>query len=147
MGGSWSFPMMEYGNTWRIHRRLFHRFFNTSVADQFDDKICEAINGFLRRLSESPERFLKYADLYVGPRSTLVLSRAHHTGSLTGSLTLSVAYGLNVKSESDKFYAASKDAMDAVNVAVVPGNFLVDVLPIRMNFGQVMFVQTEEFSL
>ena len=71
--------MMEYGNTWRIHRRLCYRFFSTSVADQFDDKIREAVSVFLHRLSESPERLLKHADLYAGPRSTLVLSRAHHT--------------------------------------------------------------------
>jgi len=141
MGGSWSFPAMEYGNTWRIHRRLCHRFFNASVADQFDDKIREAISVFLRRLSESPERFLEHTHLYVGRRSeTLALSLAHHTGSLTGSLTLSVAYGLNIESESDKFYAASEDAMDAVNVAVVPGNFLVDVLPIRMGSSQILSV-------
>ena len=78
MGGSWSFPVMEYGNTWRIHRRLCHRFFNASVVDQFDDKIREAISVFLRRLSESPERFLNHTHLYVDCRSTLALFRAHH---------------------------------------------------------------------
>ncbi|KAF9645500.1 cytochrome P450 [Thelephora ganbajun] len=112
MGCSWSFSMMPYGNTWRIHRKLFHRFFNVSVADQFDDKIHKAVNVFLHRLSESPERFLKHAHF------------------LTGSLTLSVAYGLNVESESDKFYSASEDAMNAFDIALVPGTFLVDVLPI-----------------
>ena len=56
-----------------------------------------------------------------------------------------MAYGLDVESESDKFYAASEDAMDPVNVAMVPGNFLVDVLPIRMSFDQILSVQTEYF--
>lgn len=56
---------MSYGNTWRVHRRLFHRFFNLSVANQFDEKIREAVDDFLRRLSESPERFLKHGNLYV----------------------------------------------------------------------------------
>ena len=55
---------------------LLQRFGHESI----DDKIHEAVNAFIRRLSESPDkRFLKYAYLYVGPRSTLVLSRAHHT--------------------------------------------------------------------
>jgi len=66
--------MMHYGNTWRIHRRLFHRFFNISVADQFDDKIHNAIDVFLHRLSESPERFLKHVHLYVGTYPRTVLS-------------------------------------------------------------------------
>ncbi len=56
---------MSYGNLWRTHRRLFHRFFNVSVVDQFDDKIHKAVNVFLHRLSESPERFLKHIHLYV----------------------------------------------------------------------------------
>jgi len=73
------------------------------------------VNVFLRRLSESPERFLK------------------HVHFLTGSLTLSVAYGVNIESESDKFYSASEDAMSALGTAMIPGAFLVDALPIRMS--------------
>ena len=67
MGFSWTFSLMRYGTTWRTHRRLFHRFFNVSAADRFDDKIYEAVGAFLRRLLESPERFLKHVHLYVGP--------------------------------------------------------------------------------
>lgn len=66
--------MMHYGNTWRAHRKLFHRFFNVSVADQFDDKIYKAVNAFLRRLSESPDCFLKHVHLWVGPLLILALS-------------------------------------------------------------------------
>lgn len=62
---TWSFPIMHYGNTWRIHRRLFYRFFNISVVNQFDDKIYKAVNVFFRRLSDSPERFLNHVHLYV----------------------------------------------------------------------------------
>ena len=58
--------MMPYGDTWRIHRKLFHRFFNVAVIDQHDEKIEKAVNVLLRRLSESPERFLKHVHLYVG---------------------------------------------------------------------------------
>jgi len=62
-----------------------------------------------------------------------------YLGSLTGSLSLSVAYGLNVESEDDKFYSASKDATSAVDIALVPGAFLVDFLPIRMGSSQKTF--------
>jgi len=112
MGCSRFFSMMPYGNTWRIHRKLFHRFFNITVVDQFDDKVSKAVNNFLRRLSESPDRFLNHAHF------------------LAGSLTLSIAYGLNVESENDKFYAAAEEAMEAVAIALVPGSFLVDAFPI-----------------
>ena len=65
LGCDWSFSVMHYGSTWRNHRRLFHRFYNVSVADQFDDKMYKAVNVFLHRLSESPERFLKHVHLCV----------------------------------------------------------------------------------
>ena len=65
MGTTWSFAVMHYNSTWRIHRRLFHRFFNISVVDQFDDKIHGAVSVFLHRLTESPERFSNHAHLYV----------------------------------------------------------------------------------
>lgn len=55
----------------------------------------------------------------------------HWLGSLTGSLTLSIAYGVDIKSESDKFYSASEDAMIGVVRALLPGAFSVDVFPIR----------------
>ena len=70
--------MMPYGNTWRIHRKLFHRFFTVSTADRFDDKIRKAVNTFLRLLAESPEHFLSHAHLYVRSQSTIALSRAYH---------------------------------------------------------------------
>jgi len=136
---------MHYGNTWRIHRRLFHRFFNVSVADQFDDKIHKAINVFLRRLSESPGRFLNHVQLYVSlhPIQSLkypgLTTRLLGLRSMAGSLTLSVAYGVNVESENDDFYVASEDAMHAVDFALIPGTFLVDSLPIRMCCTQGSF--------
>ena len=71
MGGSWTFALMPYGNLWRIHRRLMNRFFNPSVVNRFYDEIYKAVNVFLRRLSESPERFLKHAHLCVSPTQSL----------------------------------------------------------------------------
>jgi hypothetical protein len=51
--------------------------------------------------------------------------------SFAGSLALSVAYGLNVESEYDMFYAKSEEANKAFAIALMPGAFLVDALPIR----------------
>lgn len=59
-------------------------------------------------------------------------------GSLTASLVLSVAYGANIKSESDKFFTAAEGAMVAIDLALLPGTFLVDFLPIRMNFSRTV---------
>ena len=79
MGCNWAFTLMPYGDLWRTHRRLFHHFFNLSATSQFDDKIHNAMNVFLRRLSESPDRFLRHVHLYACPHSTAALSQAHYT--------------------------------------------------------------------
>ena len=72
---------------------------------------------------------------YLGLTTCFVL------GSLTGSLTLSVAYGANIESESDKFFSASEEAMAAVSVALIPGAFLVDTFPIRTGSNQKEYSQ------
>jgi len=76
---TWAQAPMPYGNLWRTSRRLFHRFFNITALGRFDDKTHKAVNVFLHRLSESPERLLKHARLYVGLRSIITLSQAHKT--------------------------------------------------------------------
>lgn len=43
---------------------------------------------------------------------------------------MSVAYGLDVESESDKFYSVTEEAISALDLAL-PGTFLVDTFPIR----------------
>jgi len=70
---------MRYGNLWRTNRRLFHRFFNVSVASQFDHKIHKAMDVFLHRLTESPERFLKHIHLYASPHLITTFYWAHCT--------------------------------------------------------------------
>ena len=62
------------------------------------------------------------------------MSSAVPLGSLTGSLSLSVAYGLDVESESDKFYSVTEEAIGALDLAL-PGTFLVDTFPIRTCLG------------
>ena len=128
---------MHYGNLWRVHRRLMHRFFNGSVVDMFDDKMHQAVNVFLRRLIESPERCLNHAELYVSSGFILAMPRTHHApflfGSLAGYLSLSIAYGVNIKSENDEFYSSSNRTMHNFGQALTPGAFLVDTFPIRMN--------------
>ena len=86
MGCTYALPVMHYGNLWRTHRRLFHRFFNASTASQFDDKIHKAVIVFLHRLSESPKRFLNHTRLYVCPCALLDRLK------LTMSLSINKSY-------------------------------------------------------
>ena len=53
------------------------------------------------------------------------------TPRLTGSLALSIAYGIQVDTPDNEFFRMHKDMMDAITEALIPGTFLVDILPFR----------------
>ena len=44
---------------------------------------------------------------------------------------MSVTYGMDIKSGEDTFLRSMLEGTDAFAVAVVPGKFLVDTIPIR----------------
>jgi len=48
-----------------------------------------------------------------------------------GATTLSVTYGIDIKSTDDRFLKANLEASHAVAAMLVPGKFLADVIPIR----------------
>jgi hypothetical protein len=50
--------------------------------------------------------------------------------SMAGALIMAVTYGIDVKSIDDPFLRATIDANLAFFTVLVPGKFLVDVLPI-----------------
>ena len=50
---------------------------------------------------------------------------------LTGSLALSLAYGIQTDDPDNKFFRLYREMLDDLDVASVPGTFLVDVLPFR----------------
>ena len=50
---------------------------------------------------------------------------------MTASLSLSVAYGIDVQSVNDPFVVMVEECMKTISTAGTPGAFLVDSLPIR----------------
>ena len=106
MGADWPLGFMPYGNRWRTHRRLFHRFFNVSTVERFDPRLFKGIRSFLKRLAESPEDFADHTRLYVAfwlrsepkaraltsrqkaRRFTYPLYRIWHRGRLSGRQVL-----------------------------------------------------------
>ena len=50
---------------------------------------------------------------------------------LTGSLALSIAYGIEAENPDNEFFRMYHDVLGAISEALVPGTFLVDVFPLR----------------
>ena len=109
----WAFTLFEYGERWRIHRRLFHEFFNITTLDRYDEDQRKAASKLLKNLSEHPSDF------------------HHHVQLATGSLALSITYGIRVDSSENPYFHAAEGAIEAIQAALIPGAFPVEFLPFR----------------
>lgn len=111
--GKWAFLLFEYGERWRTHRRLFHQFFNTARADRHDEDLSRAASKLLKNLSDNP------ADFH------------HHIQLATGSLALSISYGIRVDAPKNLYFSTAEHALKKLQEAQVPGAFPVELLPFR----------------
>jgi len=109
----WAFTGFEYGEKWRIHRRLFHEFFNVPTVGRYDENQNKTTSRLLKDLSERPEDFHRHFQL------------------ATGSLALSIAYGIQVGSVDNPYFRIAEEATECLQPALVPGAFPVELLPIR----------------
>ena len=109
----WAFTIFEYGERWRTHRRLFHEFFNMATVDRYDEDQRKSTSRLLKSLGDNPAEFY------------------HHIQLATGSLALSISYGIQVESPKNPYFSATEEALDTIQAALVPGAFLVEFLPFR----------------
>ncbi|KAJ3497709.1 hypothetical protein NLJ89_g10312 [Agrocybe chaxingu] len=114
MGWEFNFAFMDYviaiGNRWRL-RRLMHHSFHPAAAAEFHP----AARGLVRRVLDNPD------DL---------LGELRH---LSREVVPSTTYGLEIASKTDRYITLAKEGVDPVLPALVPGTYLVDVLPILKN--------------
>ena len=64
------------------------------------------------------------------PLSESASSAPSDSRSMPGAILLSIAYGIDAKSADDRFLVTNLEASHTAATALVPGNFLVDVIPI-----------------
>ena len=55
---------------------------------------------------------------------------------------MEITYGLDIKSQEDKFLQAAEHAMEYLERAMIPGEFLVDTFPIRLSRPQFLGPRT-----
>ena len=56
---------MPYGDEWRDHSRIFHRFFNPRVTKTYVPRIDREVKATLVRLARTPEHFFEHFRQYV----------------------------------------------------------------------------------
>ena len=109
----WAIVAFEYGERWRIHRRLFNQFFNLATVDRYDQDQKKMASRLLKNLNDNPADF------------------RHHIQLATGSLALSITYGIKVDSPTNPYFSTAEDVLEKLLEAQVPGAFPVEFLPFR----------------
>lgn len=132
-GARYSMSFMPYGPWWRVHRKLFHDFINLSTVGDHDADQIRVVSNFLTNLHKKPDAFREHIELCV-PHSSAILARLIYDDTvsrLTGSLALSIAYGIRADTPDNEFFRGYKNALGGLTEASVPGTFLIDILPFR----------------
>uniref|UniRef100_A0A8H7XS06 O-methylsterigmatocystin oxidoreductase n=1 Tax=Psilocybe cubensis TaxID=181762 RepID=A0A8H7XS06_PSICU len=112
MGYGFLVAIMEYGERWRQHRRLIHQALNPAAASTITlPPTLKAARNVLGRFLEKPND---------------IMGNLRH---MTGEAIISIAYGLDVLPENDPYIHLAEKANEGPVEAVVPGAFLVDMLP------------------
>lgn len=65
MGWGWSFGMMNYGEQWKRHRKLFHQHFNQNAVDKYQHIQMRESRALLRRIRGNPEKFMDHIRMCV----------------------------------------------------------------------------------
>ncbi|KAF7978447.1 hypothetical protein HWV62_638 [Athelia sp. TMB] len=112
MGWSWNTAMLPYNDEWRAQRRHFHGEFDGRAISKHYPPILRSTQELLQRLLNTPEQWQS------------------HIRHLVGATILDVAYGIEVLPVNDPYVHTAEAAFASVSEAMIPGAFLVDVLPI-----------------
>ncbi|OCH84376.1 cytochrome P450 [Obba rivulosa] len=112
IGLGWSMPLMPYGETWKLSRKMFHQEFSLGAVERYRQVELQGARNLLSRLLHQPEGFLE------------------HIRHMAGAVIIRIAYGIEVQAHDDPYIRIAEEAIQAASAASTPGAYLVDALPI-----------------
>ncbi|KAK0480127.1 cytochrome P450 [Armillaria novae-zelandiae] len=102
---------MRYSDQWRMHRRMFHQYFQPRAVPAYYPVQLKATSVLLQQLHNSPDAFVQHI--------------RHHAGSII----MKTVYGYDVDVNGDKFVTLVDQALDAIRNVGNVGTYLVDYIP------------------
>ncbi|KAK0185199.1 cytochrome P450 [Armillaria mellea] len=102
---------MRYSNRWRMHRRMFHQYFQPRAVPEYYPVQLKATSVLLKQLLKSPDEL------------------THHIHHYTGSIIMKTVYGYDVDPNGDRFVELVDQTHESVHVGANVGSFLVDYFP------------------
>ncbi|KAM5532989.1 hypothetical protein V8D89_013331 [Ganoderma adspersum] len=111
LGQDANFGFMPYGQKWRRYRRHFWQHFTARAIEQYRPVQRAVAHEFLARLLENPSKI-----------------RDHIRYTFLAALLKNV-YGIGLTEDHSKYAATFDVSSEGVSQGLVPGKYLVDLLP------------------
>ncbi|TFK68106.1 cytochrome P450 [Pluteus cervinus] len=104
-------PLLQYGPTWKQHRKLTHIALSPEAVKKYYGVQEDIASMYLNGLLDEPQKFIPLLRLAAG------------------RIVMSVTYGLPVDTPEDLYITEAEETMEMITKATLPGAFLVDLLP------------------
>ncbi|EMD36018.1 hypothetical protein CERSUDRAFT_115946 [Gelatoporia subvermispora B] len=111
MGLDRIFGLRDYGEIWRVERKLAHIVLSPAAVDTYDHVLEDIAIRYAYDLVKTPEDF--YAKLRLA----------------TGRILLAITYGICPEHEDDEILVLAEEANQTAQKAAIPGSYLCDTLP------------------
>ena len=140
--------VLSYGDTWRLHRRIFHQALNARTAENFRPMQCAKARQLIINLAEDPQRFSAHLLTFVR-LSFLFPSLNTARFRYSTSIIMSVVYGYDTSPINDPWVKYVQRAAKAVSKAVDPKRgALLGMFPFRrfrrMSYSLIEFHSSPE---
>ncbi|KAK0480063.1 cytochrome P450 [Armillaria novae-zelandiae] len=110
-GWGFDFGFMRYADRWRMHRRMFHQYFQPRAVPVYYPVQTRTTLVLLQQLLKSPDEF------------------ARHVRYHTSSVVMKIVYGYTVDQNGDPFVEMVDQALEGARIIGNEGVFLVDYIP------------------
>ncbi|KAK0480065.1 cytochrome P450 [Armillaria novae-zelandiae] len=111
VGWGHNMAFMRYSDWWRMHRRMFHQYFQSRAVPAYYPVQMRATSILLQQLHKSPAAFV------------------HHVRHHAGSVIMKTVYGYDVDQNGDRFVELVDRALESMRIVGNVGAFLVDYIP------------------
>ncbi|KAH9481980.1 Cytochrome P450 monooxygenase 74 [Psilocybe cubensis] len=100
-----------FGPRWRLHRKFARAALSPSAVKSYESTLAEVASRLNASFLENPDDFCDHVRLAAG-------------GVIMGTI-----YGITVRSAEDPYIKIAESAMNIISKAVIPGAFIVDLVP------------------
>ncbi|KAF9479967.1 cytochrome P450 [Pholiota conissans] len=111
MGWDHNIGLLQYGDKWRVHRKICQQNFNARAALDYQPMIKSKINDLLQGLLVSPERF------------------EEHNKTFSTSIPLASMYGYDVDTLDHQWVKLADESLLMGAKLLLPGASLINVFP------------------